>query len=923
MDPPPSKISAKPPLITPSASPPPYRQGTLSHRGRTESVPPLKRQRTASTPRPATPSSSSASQDPVDILEQRKASTMRLLDFWDSLASYTRPLDEDDLVNVLTGEVTRDVGVLRSSSKLEFGSLAAPVEDDASSEGSDTREDLEKDEYDVDELDAFLDNSSDAGVSDADTPCDLQMGAQIMPLVPPLGPADTDDLREFMEAERKRRELYGSEDEQDDERYSLEDHEAVNGAGVGVQQSLNIIDDDKDNDDAEEERVVEHEEEAMEHGEEAEGREDEPEPSQRYGHYSDHIEPLDDGSDDELDNWDIDDSNIVHPVLKQDSVVSCDEDSDSEIEIIEVHQPSKPPKTRTSEVNIRGASSKPRPQSVRIPTPPRQLYTPPQSNSSSGPSATPVDDSVDSLTRPITPSTSRPSHIHSPSKKSSLRQNKDFQNDISNSTRHVQEKQVHRIDLSKIRNSSSPVKTTPKKAKTPSASPSKQGFPNSNLKPFVLLTPRKASVPQKSTVSSRSDNTPMNSPNPSSTPFKFKAKAKQTVDSTKASKPTTEATVHFSPSKQKSVQLITTKDPSPDGESDSPVPTSSSPSKPSRSQSRPSRRASEETFSYDSRRTPELPTSREASQQEQFISPTFPSPPIYRKRKRTPSDTSMESPETKPRETVHGMGRHLALSDSHPSTYRSSNAAQHPPPPHGYAAIPDPRAQLIITQAMQQLSALVGAPWIPPPQYHDNRLPQTPSHRRSSSRLPAGTPFQTPTHQHHPYPYSYDPNLSHATLPPDSPEVSSPEKAASTRRKSLVRRSRSKGRRVSFHLEEDEITRDYESNTEAGYSSPSDRHTPKAPSRQQRIERPKHDDRPKNHKGKGRAETPYLVDPEIENDSRSDVDVRGRSSRTRGQTPGPRLDSPNSRAPSRTEHKRHDFPESSEKQGSRRKHREN
>jgi hypothetical protein len=106
---------------------------------------------------------------------------------------------------------------------------------------------------------------------------------------------------------------------------------------------------------------------------------------------------------------------------------------------------------------------------------------------------------------------------------------------------------------------------------------------------------------------------------------------------------------------------------------------------------------------------------------------------------------------------------------------------------------------------MQQLSALVGAPWAPAHSY-PGAVPHIPTHRHVSER-PSNKQYVTPTHQHHPYPYSYDPQLSHATLPPDSSDNnSSPEIPA--RRRTLVRRSRSRGRRVSFIVEEDNKSSD-------------------------------------------------------------------------------------------------------------------
>ena len=141
---------------------------------------------------------------------------MRLLEFWDSLASHTRALDDDDIVDVMTGRITRDNGVLRSSDVFTFGKVKAPSEaasDD--DEGSDAEEG-ERGEYEVDELDAFGgEEEEDALDVDDGGGLALDVG-RLMPPVTPLDPADADDLREFMEAEKRRREICGTDVEGED-----------------------------------------------------------------------------------------------------------------------------------------------------------------------------------------------------------------------------------------------------------------------------------------------------------------------------------------------------------------------------------------------------------------------------------------------------------------------------------------------------------------------------------------------------------------------------------------------------------------------------------------------------------------------------------------------------------------------------------
>ncbi|KAJ7175879.1 hypothetical protein C8R46DRAFT_72906 [Mycena filopes] len=108
--------------------------------------------------------------------------------------------------------------------------------------------------------------------------------------------------------------------------------------------------------------------------------------------------------------------------------------------------------------------------------------------------------------------------------------------------------------------------------------------------------------------------------------------------------------------------------------------------------------------------------------------------------------------------------------------------------------LPDPRAQFIISQAMHQLSTLFTAPW--PVQ------PATPPRHPSSAPKFSFSPH-TPRH-----PFIFDSSASPGTLPTSSPpslESSSRSFASSplhrhgrTAKASLVPRSRSRGRHVSF-----------------------------------------------------------------------------------------------------------------------------
>lgn len=153
--------------------------------------------------------------------------------------------------------------------------------------------------------------------------------------------------------------------------------------------------------------------------------------------------------------------------------------------------------------------------------------------------------------------------------------------------------------------------------------------------------------------------------------------------------------------------------------------------------------------------------------------------------------------------------------------------------------------------------------------------------------------YTTPTHHPHPYPYAYDPEFSNATVPPDTPEVtSSPgEPKESGRRKSLVERSKSRGRRVSFKIEREDIDVDamdiYSSPTgnhanrgmsERGHGSESDEPSPSKLKMQGKV---------KERKQKsGVVESKSKHGPEgVERDRKDGSSQKGLFKR--GQTPGP------------------------------------
>jgi hypothetical protein len=179
-------------------------------------------------------------------------------------------------------------------------------------------------------------------------------------------------------------------------------------------------------------------------------------------------------------------------------------------------------------------------------------------------------------------------------------------------------------------------------------------------------------------------------------------------------------------------------------------------------------------------------------------------------------------------------GHHL----HNPNHSRHANSV--PPPQYSAPQIQGPQAQFLLAQAMHHLSYLMNAsghahpnvahpPWpLPPtagpglpsssyvpPTSHNSDWPlySTPSYRRHRRRSDAfdsspiasssASAFTTPVHQH-PHPYTFNPSMSNATLPPSSPDQpSSPPSSPSQNYPSVRERSKSRGRRVSFRIDDD------------------------------------------------------------------------------------------------------------------------
>jgi hypothetical protein len=175
---------------------------------------PSKRPRLASTPSSTSlPSTPTRDRDTVDFYQARFESAMRLRGAWAQLAQrYARPLEEDDIIDLRDARILKDRGVVRGlHAQVSFGGISILDEpiNDASSEAGGAHS---EDEDDFDEIDSI---SREARVPN-------RLEAQLR-RVKPLRDVDSeedDDLKDFLEAERRTREEFGPVDEEVDEGFS-------------------------------------------------------------------------------------------------------------------------------------------------------------------------------------------------------------------------------------------------------------------------------------------------------------------------------------------------------------------------------------------------------------------------------------------------------------------------------------------------------------------------------------------------------------------------------------------------------------------------------------------------------------------------------------------------------------------------------
>lgn len=204
----------RPPLITPSASPP----GSRVFPRIPDRPAPFKRPRLSSTPS----SSASSRPPPPQPRDFRLESSSRLFAFWDDLATrYNKPLDEDDIVDLRDLAFIKDRGVTRAAvQSYEIGSFASAGVDDASSQGAEDEteisageENAPEDEESADELDLISPPPVESAVQEK-----LQYYKNwYVPPADEQNPEDAEAFREFEEAEKQRKELYGDDEDEGEE----------------------------------------------------------------------------------------------------------------------------------------------------------------------------------------------------------------------------------------------------------------------------------------------------------------------------------------------------------------------------------------------------------------------------------------------------------------------------------------------------------------------------------------------------------------------------------------------------------------------------------------------------------------------------------------------------------------------------------
>ncbi|KAJ3724037.1 hypothetical protein C8R42DRAFT_775093 [Lentinula raphanica] len=401
-------------LITPSLSPP-SRSRSFSCNPPTNPSNTGKASLSGSNPRSISRFSSTplSSTDSPDIPSLRAQSTSRLLNVWSTLADrYSLRVDEDDIIDIRSGKVVKDRGVVRSlNGKWNFGRFASPGDDDGHDQPeADEDEGRETEETD-DELDtlSYLDHQEHAPVNPFLSLSSLT-GKATHAIDPNNDEDDAADLQAFLEAERQRKEKQGNASERDDTSGIMEDEEEY-----GI-----TTDPDTDGFTTEAEPFSDHDEAQTVF--EEHNAEDDHEPPLSQGK---------EGSDDELEVWDASDFDIV-PSTDRPTEPSPDHADTSELSEVAHSHLITPPNSSTYSQNytdtVESLASSPPSSRTRSRSRPRRPFKP-------LPSTT--------VARPLTPSSSSPFPIPS-SSTLTRRLTPSSSNSVSSSSR------IPRLDLSQL-----------------------------------------------------------------------------------------------------------------------------------------------------------------------------------------------------------------------------------------------------------------------------------------------------------------------------------------------------------------------------------------------------------------------------------------------------------------------------------------
>ena len=135
---------------------------------------------------------------------------MRVLKVWSSLAEkHGRGLEDDDVVDIVTGQVVIDRGVLSDlPGCCNFGDLADKGETADTDPGCEAADNLAEDEED----DGDEDDAGETHPFPSTGGLVALRPAQVALLRTTINSSDADDLREFLKAEAVRRELDGGDD---------------------------------------------------------------------------------------------------------------------------------------------------------------------------------------------------------------------------------------------------------------------------------------------------------------------------------------------------------------------------------------------------------------------------------------------------------------------------------------------------------------------------------------------------------------------------------------------------------------------------------------------------------------------------------------------------------------------------------------